>query len=254
MPLQPVLLPRQRPLFSPQRGTPGGFVNVVVACDPAIDGDTITLEPNGLTQFSNQYYDHLVLGFIADADPTAGPLFIVVNDLEAKPLYLGTSPADESKVAEGDYCQVAYDSAIGADGGFYLINWTQVAFSLGLTTNGTSGPATLVDGILNIPEYSSSAGGNTRIYTTAGPFTAAADDGAIVLNKAIASPTTINLGPIAARNGLPLTISDAAPNGGNAGDITLTPSGAETCPVPLMGNGGVVTLVPNVTLGGWYVS
>lgn len=253
MPLQPVLLSRQRPLFSPQRGTPGGFVNVVVACDAETSGDTISLAPNGLTQFSNQYYDHLVLGFIADLTPSAGPLFVIVNDLEEKPLYLGTDVADDSDVAEGDYCQIAYDSLLGTDGGFYLLNWTKLGSgSITLTTDGSSGPATLIDGILNIPVYSSTSGGVTQIYTTPGPFTAAADDGAIVLNKAVASPTTINLGPVAARDGLPLTISDA---GGNAGDITITPNGAETImggASYIVGSGGSATFYPNVDLNGWY--
>ncbi len=94
--------------------------------------------------------------------------------------------------------------------------------------------------------------GNTVIVTTAGPFTIADNTSAEVLNKFIASATSITLGTVAGRNGLPLVIADVA---NNAGDITITPNGAETImgfSSYIMGSGGSMTLYPSTALGGWY--
>ncbi len=94
--------------------------------------------------------------------------------------------------------------------------------------------------------------GNTVIVTGAGPFTVAAETAALVLDKLIASPTTINLGAVALRAGLPLTISDFA---NNAGDITIVGNGAETVMgfgSYVLGTGASAMFYPNVALGGWY--
>lgn len=236
---------RQHPFF----GTPGGYLNLVIPCFSVTTLDTIELTSIGLVQFSNKYYDQEVFGFIADATPTAGPLFANVNDLGDVAIYLGSSPAGDAAITLGDYCQLVYDSALGTDGGFHLFNWTQAGNGgLSLTTVGTSGPATLAGGVLNVPDYSSS--GTERIETTAGPFIVLATDGALILNKAVPSATSVILGPVAARDGLPLTITDF---GLNAGDITITPNGAETVPISIVGSGGSIILVPSVALNGWYV-
>lgn len=97
------------------------------------------------------------------------------------------------------------------------------------------------------------------VKTTAGPFTIT-DEVWLVLNKSIASATSIVLPAVSTRmaSGF-LWVIDWA---GNAGDITFTPNGAET----IMGLsswvvgssggaglGGKICLKPVVALSGWLV-
>lgn len=104
-----------------------------------------------------------------------------------------------------------------------------------------------------------SAGGTTQIITGTGPVTVAPGDGFILLNKASPSATTINLPTVASRGNLSLSIADW---GGNAGDITIVPSGSETImglsTTTLISNGqglgmaAAVTLRPSPDLAGWF--
>lgn len=82
----------------------------------------------------------------------------------------------------------------------------------------------------------------------------------VVLNKTVAAATAITLPSVAARSGNDLIIVDWA---GNAGDITVTPNGAETimglaswvmASVDGFGFGARVRLTPNTTLNGWIVT
>lgn len=242
----------------PLAGGPGGFQNVVIPCVAQTDGDTVNLRVPNYVQWFHGYTEQKTFGTIADAAPT-GPIFVDVEGLGQKPVYVGAAIAEDA-ILEGDYFQITYDSALGTDGGFHLLNWSRLASSgFTLTTVGTSGPATFLGGILNIPVYSDA--GNIHIVTDANPVTALADDGVIVLNKAAPSNTTITLPQVALRNGLPLTIVDF---NGNGGDITVLPDGAETimslAQAVIISNGagvglaGLLVITPNVALQGWFSS
>jgi uncharacterized cupin superfamily protein len=97
---------------------------------------------------------------------------------------------------------------------------------------------------------------NTRTVTS-GNVSVAANDDVIVLNKAAPQPTTVTLPAVASRIGLSLEIYDF---GGNAGDITITPNGAETImglsswtvvSGGVAGSGGSLRLIP--TTIGWVI-
>lgn len=133
--------------------------------------------------------------------------------------------------------------------------------ALQLTTLGSGGAATLsAPGVLNIPNYSAGVAAGAVIVTTAGPFAVGASDTALVLNKAAPSSTVVNLPAVAARAGLPWSLADW---GGNAGDITLVPNGAEKImglASAVLGSGGQgigtaasLRLIPSIALGGWFV-
>lgn len=237
---------------SPSYGNPAGFQNVVIPCMALTDGDTITMLMASETQWFGSLTDQQVFGAKADAAPT-GDIFAAVGN-EVKPVYFGSAVAN-GVIAAGDYFQICYDVVLDA---FHLLNWSQPGSggALNLTTIGTSGPATLVADTLNIPVYGDT--GETVIIAGAGPVVVLADDGLIILNKTIASATSIILPDVALRNGLPLVIVDWA---GNAGDITLTPSGAELImglPQAVLastgqgaGSAAAVTLLPSVDINGW---
>lgn len=96
------------------------------------------------------------------------------------------------------------------------------------------------------------------IVTTAGPFTVTTET-YFALNKAAPSVTAIALPAVASRSEQALTIVDWA---GNAGDITITPNGAETIEGLASwilassggaGFGGRIILRPSVDLNGWAV-
>jgi hypothetical protein len=98
-----------------------------------------------------------------------------------------------------------------------------------------------------------------RVVTASGAVTISATDAIVVLNKSLTGATTVNLPAVATRANLVLEIYDWA---GNAGDITINPSGAETIMglsawvvtsggVP--GSGGVIKLTPSTALTGWLV-
>lgn len=242
-------------LESPLSGQPAGFQNVVIPAQPVTDGGTITMFLASNAQWFGELTNQQVFGAIADATPT-GDIYVDIEGLGPKPVYAGAAIAN-GVIAGGDYFQIAYNQALLPDGGFHLLNWSQgQGTSFVLTTVGTSGPATFVGGILNIPEYS--VVGETVVVTGAGPVVVLADDGLIILNKLAPSPTSIQLPDVSLRNGLPLTIVDYA---GNAGDITILPSGVETimglASATLVSNGqGVglaasITLVPSVDIDGW---
>lgn len=110
---------------------------------------------------------------------------------------------------------------------------------------------TLAGGVIVVPE----------VETGAGPFVIASGTRAFVLNKLVASATTLFLPPVANQGGYPLVIADW---GGNAGDITLTPNGADKIMGALsatlvsngqgLGGGGRTTLYPSTVGGavGWF--
>lgn len=115
---------------------------------------------------------------------------------------------------------------------------------------------TVVD-ITEVP-ITGGGGGNTVIETGNGPYTVAADTSRLVLNRAVGGNSVVNLGAVAARGGLGLSIVDWA---GNAGQITVNPNGAETImglPVGMVvsvgqgiGAAGLLNLTPDTTLNGW---
>jgi hypothetical protein len=109
----------------PFRGGPAGFQNVVVPCAAVTDGGIIALTPPPNVQwfYRNFVRPQQVLGFIADATPT-GDISISISGIGTFPVYSGLEPSNGVIVA-GDYCQAAFDPALGADGGFQLINWTR---------------------------------------------------------------------------------------------------------------------------------
>lgn len=98
------------------------------------------------------------------------------------------------------------------------------------------------------------------IVTGAGPFTIAATQSFLILNKAAPSATSVVLGSVADRSNLKLTIIDYK---GNAGDITITPNGTEkimglsSWTVASSGGngfGGKIELIPSEDLNGWLVA
>lgn len=96
------------------------------------------------------------------------------------------------------------------------------------------------------------------IVTSGSTVTVDDDDALIILNKSIAGPTTIMLGAVANRSGIPVTIVDWA---GNAGDITVnafagdTIQGSASMTVGSSGQGvgtsANFTLTPIPSLSGW---
>jgi len=133
--------------------------------------------------------------------------------------------------------------------------------SITLTTNGNSGPATLVGDVLNVPVYGTPGGGNTILVTTAGPVSVGSGDGVVLINKGSPSATAISLPATSGRQGLPVQIVDWA---GNGGAVTVTPDGGETImglsQLTLVSNGqgpGIaasITLYPTAALNGWYTA
>ena len=235
MTVQPV--PFTPPPFQsgPEWGGPAGYQNFVIpaaANSLVVGGSTvITLKlPSLLEWFSKYIVPQQVFGFFADAAAT-GPIYIKVNGV-TYPAYLNTAQANGSNINAKDYCQVAYDQALNSgDGGFHLLNWSQL---------GSGGGST----------------GNQIIGVAAGPYTVAANTSALILNQGAPQVSTaINLGSVVNRNGLPLVISDAAAGGGMAGDMIITPNGAETImggASYTIGQGGSATFYPNAALGGWF--
>lgn len=233
MPVQPhYTQPNQVANHYPNWGQPAGILNLVLPCECTVDGDTLRLLSLPVMDWNVQYVDQFVFGTIVDAGPTEGPLLASVDVLTDLPVYLGDAPAQQADVAQGDYIQLAYDAALGAAGGFHLLNWSQ--------PGGGGGAGTLV------------------IVTAAGTVTVGAGDGTIALNKAVQSDTPIDLPAVATRGGLPLTITDFS---GNGGTITITPAAGETImsastAVLYSGGAGVgsasaITLVPSTDLSGW---
>lgn len=254
VPFQPAIQHFKGPYF----GGPGGVQNIVLPCAAVTTGGEIKLSPPGGVQWFRGYYDQLVVGAFADETPV-GDITASISDLPPLPVYNGMAQANGA-LSKGDYIQLCYDSSLGANGGFHLIDWSRSgANAITLTTLGNSGPATFDGQTLNIPQYSSVSGGTTQIITGAGAVAVLPGDGAVILNKAAPSPTQVNLPSVASRNGLPLIVTDFA---GNGGDVTITPNGAETimglANAVLTSNGqGVgtaagIVIYPNTTLNGWY--
>lgn len=158
------------------------------------------------------------------------------------------------------------DLAVGADASWQVTAVTDHTTWKELDITGHSGATSFSAGtLLALQREMSGADGfgttpNELVVTTAGPFTIT-NETALILNKAAPSATTINLPAVASRGGLALTITDW---GGNAGDITITPNGAEkiqglAASMTLVSGGqgpGIaasVTLKPNSSLSGWYI-
>lgn len=102
---------------------------------------------------------------------------------------------------------------------------------------------------------------NPIIVTTPGPFLVDPLTRAMILNKAVASPTTIQLGGVVARAGLPFSLSDW---GGDGGDVTLLPAAGETIMglasatlsslAQGFGTAASTTIYPSGALSGWYTT
>lgn len=109
-----------------------------------------------------------------------------------------------------------------------------------------------------VPVSGGGGGGNTVINTAGGTIAVDAATSLLILNAAAPGVVVLNLGAVAARAGLGLTIVDWL---GNCGTITVNPVGGETIMgLPTagvvssaqgVGTGAVLRLVPNVTLSGW---
>lgn len=144
-----------------------------------------------------------------------------------------------------------------ADGTFTMVNGATNAFPGEIIASATwnsiftdiqtalsrLGPATFAD---------------PTVQTGAGPFNITTE-GLLVLNKATASATTVQLPDTTVRHSVPLRIIDWK---GNAGDITILPTGTDTIEglaswtlgsggAP--GTGGSITLLPSTALSGWLV-
>lgn len=136
--------------------------------------------------------------------------------------------------------------AISLDGSEY------VPIVQGGTTKRTSVSAIATNG--------SQVAGTTIFITAAGSTTIGDSVGNVIINKTVATPTTLLLGSVTARSGLALHVTDAT---GLGGDIIFVASGIETFMgftgnwvigsggVP--GSGGFVTFNPSITLNGWYL-
>ncbi len=249
------------PFSGPYDGGPGGFQNIVYPCTCATSGSIISMGiPNNL-QWPRQLLEQQVFGGVADASPS-GDIYADVAGFGPLPVY-NQSVIATGSILEGDYFQLCYDSSLGSAGGFHLLNWSApfVAPALSLTTNGSTGPSTFIDDVLNVPDYSLGLVGTTVVITVDVTIVVAPGDQVIIINKAAPSPTAITLPAVATRNGLGLRIADW---GGNAGDVTITPDGAETImglPTAVIGSGGqgvgtaaIITLYPSTDMNGWYQS
>lgn len=97
-----------------------------------------------------------------------------------------------------------------------------------------------------------------RVVTAAGVQTVGTVESGLILNKALASATTINLPSVNVRLGKPVRIIDWAGNVDINNPVTLVPNGAEkinnaaTWEASNLSSGGIV-LYPNTALGGWTV-
>lgn len=85
----------------------------------------------------------------------------------------------------------------------------------------SGGPVNLATGVVGVLAMGNGGNGvplaSTSIVTTAGPF-AVTNENLLILNKAAASATVINLPLISTRSGLPFRVVDLA---GNAGPVTI---------------------------------
>lgn len=128
----------------------------------------------------------------------------------------------------------------------------EVPIVQGGTTKRTSVSAVATNG--------SQIAGTTIYITAAGSTTIGPTVATVIINKTVATPTTLIMGSVTARAGLALHVTDFT---GKGGDITFVQDGVET----LMGlatnwvigsggapgTGGFITWYPNVTLAGWYL-
>lgn len=183
-----------------------------------------------------------------------------------------------SQVVKGtfrDYVEVRHPLVLQTDNeiqGFQLPNTTHVMRSGAIylydstdTTSAHNPPSVLVDASAPGRRYKPT--GDTvvaepRIITVAGTVTVAADK-AIVAKLASPGVLTINLPPVANRNGVPLHLSDFA---GNADASVIVPDGSNSPGETIMsvtswpltsngaGMGWAVTLWPSVDLNGWYIA
>jgi hypothetical protein len=99
----------------------------------------------------------------------------------------------------------------------YTIAWnaTEAGFSAFGMLLGAAADAVAAQALLAIAP---------RIITVAGLVTVTATDAAIILNKTLPTPTTIQLPFLASRQGLPILISDF---NGNGGEIIIVPTTGE---------------------------
>lgn len=96
-----------------------------------------------------------------------------------------------------------------------------------------------------------------RVVTAAGTVTISSTEAGVVLNKAVASVTPVNLPLASTRNGKPVRILDWAGTTDITNPIQVSPTGADKInnsagPLEVIQTG--VTLVPHVTLGGYLVN
>lgn len=93
----------------------------------------------------------------------------------------GAAVPTTSDIPSGKYA-VWYNTTSQAIAIYYNLNGTIAQYSSGgggsisLTTTGTSGPATLIGGILNIPQYSGGGGAVSSVFGRTGTVVAASND------------------------------------------------------------------------------
>lgn len=115
-----------------------------------------------------------------------------------------------------------------------------------------------ITAIAQVPISGGGGGGNTVINTVGGTIAVDPATSLLILNAAVPGVVVLNLGTVAARAGLGLTIVDWL---GNCGTITVNPAGGETVMgLPTagvisvaqgVGTGAVLRLEPNAALAGW---
>lgn len=98
---------------------------------------------------------------------------------------------------------------------------------------------------------------DVRVVTASGTITATATDAGIAVNKSVAAATAVQLGPVAARLGMPLRIIDWKGDA-ETNNITILPNGAETImgevSLVLASNKASVMLYPSINLSTWYLA
>lgn len=133
---------------------------------------------------------------------------------------------------------------------------TKVTYDVkGRVTVGAQAQFSDIGGVATVAQGGTGTNGAARILSTSGSITVATTDALIVTNLGSAGAVTAQLPTVVSRSGLSLTVADfngngtmiLTPDSGDAGGI----QGFATYTNAPYGN---VTLVPNVSLSGWFVA